>query len=79
MFVGIVNYTTHTPGTLLAIPSGAMNRLAKLTSQKPSLNYEGADRVYPDHTNALSEVGLAPSNLPTMGDLWKMKDDKLDI
>ena len=27
----------HTPGTLCAIPSGVLNRLAKLTSRKPSI------------------------------------------
>ena len=31
--------TTHTPGTLRAIPSGVLNCLAKLTSIKPSINF----------------------------------------
>ena len=56
-----------------------MNRLVKLTSQKSSLHYEGVDKVYPDHENALREAGLAPPNLPTMGYLWKMQDWKMDI
>ena len=30
--------STHTPGTLRAIPSGVLNRLAKLTSIKPSIH-----------------------------------------
>ena len=70
----VVKESTHTPGTLRAIPSGVLNRLAKLTSQNPSLHYEGVDKVYPDHANALRKAGL----LPTMGDLWKMQDKKLE-
>ena len=69
---------THTPGTLRAIPSGFMNRLAKITSQKPSLHYEEVDKVYPDHKNSLREAGLAPPNFPTIGYLWKIQDEKLD-
>ena len=41
--------STHTPGTLRAIPSGVLNRLAKPTSQNPSLQFKGVDKVYPDH------------------------------
>ena len=66
----------HTPGTLCTIPSGALNRLEKLTSQKPSLHSEGVYKVYPDHANALRKAGLAPLDFPTMGDLWKMQDKK---
>ena len=66
--------SNHTPGNLCAIPSGVLNRLAKLTSLKPSLHSEGADKVYPDHVNALRKAGLAPPDFPTMGDLWKMQD-----
>ena len=71
--------STHTPGTLHAIPSGFLNRLAKITSRKPSLHSEGVDKVYPDHANALRKTGLAPPDFPTMGDLWKMQDEKLKI
>ena len=39
--------STHTPGTIRVIPSGVLNRLTKLTSQKPSLPSEGVDKVYP--------------------------------
>ena len=56
-----------------------MNRHAQLTSQKISLYSEGEDKVYPYHTKALHKAGLAPPSLLTMGDLWKMQDDKLDI
>ena len=56
-----------------------MNRLAKLASQKPSLNSEGVDKVYPDHAKALCKAGLAPPNFSTMLDLWKNQDEKLDI
>ena len=40
-----VKESTHTPGTLCAIPSGVLNRLAKLTSRKPSIRYEGVDKI----------------------------------
>ena len=29
--------------------------------------------------NALRKAGLAPPDFPTMGDLWKMQDEKLEI
>ena len=70
--------STHTPGTLRAIPSGVLNRLAKLASRKTSLHSEGVEKVYPDHANALRKAGLAPPDFPTMGDLWKMQDEKLE-
>ena len=66
----VVKESTYTPGTLRAIPSGDINRLAKLTSRKPFLRSEGVDKVYPDHANALRKAGLAPPDFPTMGDLW---------
>ena len=59
--------STDTPGTLRVIPSGGLNRLAKLTSQKLSFRSEGVNKIYPDHANALCKVGLAPTNLQTMG------------
>ena len=71
--------STHTHSTLRAIPSGVMNHISKLTSQKPSLNSERIDKVYPDHVNALRAAGLAPPNFPTMGYLWKNQDENLDI
>ena len=71
--------STHTPGNLRAIPSGVLNRLTKLTSRKPPLHYEEVEKNYPDHTNALCEAGLAPTNFPTMRYLWKIQDDKIDI
>ena len=64
--------STNTHGTLRAIPSGFLNRLAKITSQKPSVNSEGVEKVYPDHANALHEAVLAPPDFLKMGDLWKM-------
>ena len=33
----------------------------------------------PEHANALRKAGLAPPDFPTVGDLWKMQDEKLDI
>ena len=70
---------THTPGTLRAIPSGVLNRLAKLTSRKPSIYSEGVDKIYPDHANDLRKAGLAPSNFPAMGYLWSKQVEKVDI
>ena len=70
---------THTPGTLRAITSGLLNRLAKLTSQKPSLHSEGVEKIYPDYENALLKAGLVPTYFPTMGDLWRNPDEKVDM
>ena len=75
----VVNESTHTPGTLRVIPSGVLNRLAKLTSRKPSIHSEVVDKIYPDHTNALCKAGLEPPNFPTMGDLFIKQDYKMDI
>ena len=71
--------STHTPGTLRAIPSGFLNFLAKLTLQKPSLNSERVEKIYPDYARALCKAGIAPLIFPTMGELWKNQDDKMDI
>ena len=69
---------TQTPGTLRTIPSGVLNRLAKLTPRKPSIHSEGVEKIYPDHTNALCKAGLAPLFFPTMGDLWSKQDERVD-
>ena len=69
----------HTPGTLRAIPSGVLNHLTKLTLRKPSIHSEAIDKIYPDHANALRKAGLAPPNFPTMGDLWRKQDEKVDM
>ena len=37
--------STHTPVTLRAIPSGVLNRLAKLTSRKPFIQAEALDTI----------------------------------
>ena len=72
--------STHTPGTLRAIPSGALNRLAKLTSRNPSIQAEAVDKIYPAHANAnaLRKASLAPPGFPTMGDLWRKQDEKVE-
>ena len=62
--------STHTPGTLRAIPSGVLNHLAKLTSRKPSIRAAAVDSIYPALAKALRKAGLAPSVFPTMGELW---------
>ena len=71
--------STHTPGTPRAIPSGVLNRIAKLTSRKASTKYEEVEKIYPDHANALHKAGLAPPNFLTMGYLWSNQDEKIDI
>ena len=71
--------STHTLGTLCEIPSGVMNRLDKITSQKPSLHSESVDKVYPGHVNALHEARLASPNFLTMVNLWKMQDEKFNL
>ena len=70
---------TYTPGTLRAIPSGVLNRLAKLTSREPSIHSEGVDKIYPDYVNALRKAVLVPYNFPKMGDLCIKQDEKVDI
>ena len=70
--------STHIPGTLRTIPSGVLNRLAKLTSRKPSIQAEAVDTIYSDHANALRKAVLAPPVFPTMGDLWGKQDEKVD-
>ena len=71
--------SNHTPGNLRAIPLGVLNRLAKLTSRKPFIHSYGVDKIYPDHANNLHKAGLAPPDLPTMGDSWSKQDEKMDI
>ena len=71
--------STHTPGTLRAIPSGVLNRLAKLTSRNPSIQTEAVDKIYPAHANALHKAVLASPVFPTMGYLWIKQDEKEEI
>ena len=70
--------STHTPSTLRAIPSRVLTCLAKLTSRKPSIQAEAVDMIYPSHANALRKAGLAPPVFPTMGDLWRKQDEKME-
>ena len=70
--------STHTPGTLRAIPSRVLKRLAKLTSRNPSIHAEAVDKIYPAHVNALRKAGLAPPVFPTMGELWRKQDEKVE-
>ena len=65
-------------GTLHAIPSRVLKRLAKLTSRNPSIHSEAVDKIYPDHENTLCKLGLAPPISPTIGDLWRKQDEKVD-
>ena len=46
--------STHTPGTLRAIPSGVLNRLAKLTSRNPSIQAEAVENIFTPPTRMLS-------------------------
>ena len=61
----------HTPSNLRAVPSGVLNRPAKLTLCKPKFHSERLDSVYPDHANYLSKAGLEPPIFLTMRELWK--------
>ena len=61
--------STHTPDTLFVIPSGVLNRIAKLTSRNPPIYSEAVYKIYPDHVNALRKTGLSPPNLPIVGEL----------
>ena len=71
--------STHTPGTPGAIPSGVLNRLDKLTSRNPSIPAEAVDKIYSDQMNAFRKAGLAPPVFPTMKDLWRKQDKKVEI
>ena len=71
--------STHTPGTLRTIPSRVLNRLAKLTSTKPSIQVEGVDTICPAYANALRKAGLAPPVFPKMGYLWRKQDEKVEM
>ena len=62
--------STHTPGTLRAIPSGVFNRLTKITSRKPSILAAAVDSIYWAHANALRTAGRSPLFFPTMRELW---------
>ena len=68
--------STHAPGTLRAIPSGVLNRLAKNSLRKPNFHSERVDNVYPYHSNAFREAGVLHPIFPTMGELWKVQDEK---
>ena len=71
--------STHKPGTLCAIPSEVLKRLAKLTSRNPPIHAEAVDKIYPSHANSIRKAGLAPPVFPTMGDLWIKQDEKVEI
>ena len=78
-FKDVGKESTSTPGTFHAIPSGVLNRLAKLTSRNPSVHAEAVDKIYPAHVNALRKAGLAPPVFPIMVDLWIKQDEKVGI
>ena len=61
------------------VPSGVLNRLVKLTSQKPSIHSEGVDKIYPDHAKALCKAGFTHSHCLTMGDLFLKQDENVDM
>ena len=46
--------------------------------RNPSIHAEAVDNIYPAHANALRKAGLAPPVLPTMGDLWRNQDEKVE-
>ena len=61
------------------IPSGVLNRLAKLTSRNPSIHDEVVENMYPDHAKNFRKAGLAPPVFPSMGDLWRKQYENMDI
>ena len=67
-FKYIGKWSTHTTGTLHAIPSGVLNCLEKITSRKTIFQSEMVDNVYLDHVNNIRKAGLAPPISPTMGE-----------
>ena len=69
---------THAPGTLCVIPSRVLNHHARPTSINPSIHADAVDKLYPDHETAFRTAGLAPPIFPTLGDLWRKQDDKVD-
>ena len=71
--------STHTPGTLRAIPSRVLNSMAELTSRNPSIHAGAVDNIYPAHVNALRKADLAPLVFPTMRDLWRNQNEKVEI
>ena len=70
--------STQTPVTLREIPSGVLNRLAKPTSRNTSIHSEVEDKIYPDYVNDLRKAGVDSPTFPTMGDLWRKHDEKVD-
>ena len=70
--------STHTPGTLRAIPSGVLNCSAKLTSRNTFIQSEAVDTIYPAHANALRKAVLVNPVFPTIGELWEKQDDKAE-
>ena len=65
-------------GTLRAFPFRVLKRLTKLTSRNPSIHWEAVDKIYPDHANTLHKAGLVPPISPTIGDLWRKQDEKVN-
>ena len=59
--------SNHTPITICSIPSGVLNRLAKINSCKPSFYYEKVYNNYHNRAYALCEAGLATPIFPKMG------------
>ena len=70
--------SSHTPGTLRAIPLGVLKFLTNLTSQTPESNSKRIEYVYPNHAKGLWEAGLESSIFITIGYSWKYMDKKKD-
>ena len=72
--------STHKPGTLHAIPSGVQNQFAKLTSRKPSIHFEGVDKIYHNRrTWGDEEAGRNHPGEPTVEASGQLKNTLLFV
>ena len=53
--------------TFSLIPSGVLNRLARLTTRMPENEHTPLDKLYPAHADALQRAGRAQKEYPTLG------------
>ena len=61
-------FSCHRHSTFADIPEGVFTRLARLTTVTDETMNLGLDVLYPHHTSALQQAGLAPKRFPTLGD-----------
>jgi hypothetical protein len=61
--------STHTNACFASIPTGAMKRLASLTTRTVKSELTMMDKLYPAHAKALKKANLAPDIFPTLGEI----------